>query len=69
MEKYELYRELHRITEWSNDGAVKETETIRTDWFDKDVVHSNIPGETNLIYAMPSDEYSQTHTCIRKVKS
>lgn len=51
--KYEVLREVWRITEWRGD-AVYKTVSQGIAWYDEALVKANRPADTNLIYAAPS---------------
>jgi hypothetical protein len=53
--EYELWREKFRITEWK-DGAIYDTKSEGAGWFDEEVIVSNIPRITNLLYVADSDK-------------
>lgn len=63
--KYEVRRELFRITE-RRGGATYKTESQGVAWFDMDLVDANKPGETDLIYASPSGVYEDMLNIRRK---
>jgi hypothetical protein len=63
---YEVYKEQRKITQWK-DGCVYRTALVSIGWFPKDVIDANIPADTNLIYAIPNDDFACCNMTIRKV--
>lgn len=65
--KYEVYREMFAITEW-RDGSVYRTESLGCDWFPQDLVDSNLPRVTQVMWVPVSKVHPMAdQVCIRRM--
>lgn len=63
-QEYEVYVETFKILEW-RDFSIYKTKSLGHGWMDKVTRDRNRPVESGLIYAAPSDVFSQSHPPIR----
>jgi len=67
-DKYELYMEKFRITEWHGD-TIYRTQTLGCDWFPAETIDGNYPHYTGFMYVAASDEFAQNNVTIRRAKT